>query len=115
MTEAQTYGGGIDDIRLAAQRLLDAHDAFMRGEHMTPEQLADERRVRNAAIYGAAAFMAAPDQDHGAHASARAFLLALIDPLHPDLDYLRADPAAGQVARDAREASEAQANEADHG
>ena len=29
----------------------------------------------------------------------RAFLLALIDPLHPDLDYLRADQAAGEKAR----------------
>ena len=26
-------------------------------------------------------------------------MLALIDPLHPDLDYLRADPSAGEKAR----------------
>lgn len=32
----------------------------------------------------------------------RAFLLALIDPMHPDLDYLRADPQAGIAAREGR-------------
>lgn len=32
----------------------------------------------------------------------RAFLRVLIDPLDPDLDHLRADPASGAVARAAR-------------
>lgn len=90
-------------VQDAAQRLLSAYDASMSGEGATPDQRTDAAAVRLCAAYGAAAFMAAPDQDHGAHAMARAFLLALIDPLHPDLDYLRADPAAGQVARDARD------------
>lgn len=34
----------------------------------------------------------------------RAFLMTLIDPLHPDLDYLRQDPNAGETARSERAA-----------
>lgn len=32
---------------------------------------------------------------------ARSFMTAIIDPLHPDLDYLCADPAAGAAALEA--------------
>ncbi len=57
-----------------------------------------------AACFGAGAFMASTD-DGAPLAMARAFLIALIDPLDPALDYLRQDPAAGEKARADRKGS----------
>ncbi|AUQ62150.1 hypothetical protein [Phaeobacter inhibens] len=53
-----------------------------------------------AGCFAAAAYEAAPSGGADVHALTRSFLLALIDPTDPALDYLRADPAAGAAARD---------------
>lgn len=81
---------------------LAAHDAFMAGEPLTGQQRELARSFAQAACYGAAALAASQGLDHGPTAMARAFVQALIDPLHPDLDYLRADRKAGEVARQAQ-------------
>lgn len=87
-----------DPITAAAQTMLDNANNFMGGR---PYDRAMQQRIARAAIYGAAAYEAAPCPDSGTYALLRSFCLALIDPLHPDLDYLRADPAAGAKAREA--------------
>lgn len=59
-----------------------------------------------AGIYAAAAFDAHEPKTGGeGYALTRAFLLALIDPLSEDLDYLRGNPAAGPIAREERKQS----------
>ena len=89
-----------DPITVAARLMLDNHNAFW-GVQSYDKPLND--RVTLAAVYGVAAYEAAPCDDSGTAAMARAFLTALIDPLHPDLDYLRADPAEGAKAREGRD------------
>ena len=88
-----------DPITVAAQMMLDNGDAFM---GCRPCDGALQKRIARAAVYGAAAYEAAPCVDNGTYAMMRSILLALIDPLHPDLDYLRADPAPAAKAREAR-------------
>ena len=77
-----------------AKAIIDALDA---GESE------ESSRVILAACYGAQALDVAASRgitrDGAPIAMARAFLLALIDPLDPALDYLRSDPAAGEAAR----------------
>lgn len=86
----------------AAQDMLNALDAFMGGEDLTEEQRELEKAATAAGTYAAAAYDAHTPKAGGEyHALTRAFLLALIDPTHADLDYLRADPAAGAAAREA--------------
>lgn len=87
----------LDPITKTAKALLHNHDAFMAGQ---PCDEAIEKRLSSAACFAAAAYDAAPMEDAAPAALTRAFLLALIDPLHPDLDYLRADPEAGAKARE---------------
>lgn len=82
----------------SAQRLLEAYDAFMSGNDMDAEATEKFKAVCAAISFGAAAYERGHGEQAG-HAMGRSFLLALIDPSHPDLDYLRADPAAGEVAR----------------
>lgn len=77
--------------------LLDAYDEFMRGG----ENSELVRTVVNAAVFAAAAYEKHGRGDVGTHAIARTFLLAAMDPTHHELDYLRADPASGEVARSA--------------
>lgn len=89
----------LSQIAAAARIMLDNHDAFMRG---APCDKDIDRRVTFAACFGASAYEAAPLVASGIHAMLRAFLLALIDPMHPDLDYLRADAQAGAAAREGR-------------
>ena len=85
-----------------AQGMLDAGDAFMGGRNLTAEQIELERIATIAGAFAAAAYDAHSPKGGGeCHALTRAFLLALIDPNHPDLDYLRADPSAGETARNA--------------
>ena len=86
-----------DPITVAAQMMLDNRNAI--GSPGYDGELG--RRCLSAVIFAseadrAAGYNAAPI------ALLRAFLQALIDPLHPDLDYLRADPAAGAKAREGR-------------
>lgn len=86
----------------AAREMLKAVDTFMSGAKLSDEQRELEREVMMAGCYAAAAYDEhSPKSGGELHAMVRTFLVALIDPLHPDLDYLRADPAAGAVARDA--------------
>lgn len=86
--------------RLAALA-LDAVDAFMAGAKLSAEQIELQKWVVRAGCFGAAAYDVHQPKGGGEyHAMNRAFLLALADPMHEDLDYLRAEPAAGQDARD---------------
>lgn len=94
-----TKTGGLD---LTPREMLDAYDACMSGSAATDEQYAIAATLVTAACFSAQAFAMRDDFDMGASAMVRAFLLALIDPLHPDLDYLRSNPASGAVARAAR-------------
>ena len=73
---------------------LDTYDAFLRGDQLTPSQSQLANRVAVAAAFGAAAYERGIDADQGAHAMIRSTLRALIDPAHPDLDYLRANAQA---------------------
>lgn len=82
----------------AARHLLESYDAFMAGVEMDQKDTERFKAVCAGISFGAAAYEAG----HGhqaAHAMGRSFLLAIIDPTHPDLDYLRADPKSGEVAR----------------
>lgn len=81
------------------RRMLAAYDRFIGGLDMTDEETAIAIAVARAACFGEAAYEAGHDRDQGTHAMARAFLCAMIDPVHPDLDYLRADPASGEAMR----------------
>jgi hypothetical protein len=93
------------DARAEALRgMLAAYDGYMAGEKITAEQHETETTVARAASFAAAAYERGMPGGQNVHALARSFLLALIDPDHPDLDYLRIDPATGQTARDAADA-----------
>lgn len=83
------------------QQLIEAYDASMSGQGASDVQRERAMMVATAAAYAAQAYEMRICDGQGAHALARSFLLALIDPTHPELDYLRGDPAAGKVARDA--------------
>ena len=87
-----------DPITVAARLMLDNYNAFWSVQSYDKPF---NDRVTLAAVYGVAAYEAAPCDDSGTAAMARALLPALIDPLHYDLDYLRADPASGAAAREA--------------
>ena len=87
-----------DPITVAARLMLDNHNAFW---SVQPYDKQMNDRVVLAAVYGVEAYESAPCNDIGTAAMVRSFLTALIDPLHYDLDYLRADPASGAAAREA--------------
>jgi len=90
------------DYKETAKEMLAAVDTFMSGAELTEKQRELEKAATTAGAFAAAAFDAyAPRGGGEYHALTRSFLLALVDPSHPDLDYLRADPAAGAAARDA--------------
>lgn len=92
-----------DDLKQSAKGALKALDGFMSGAEVTAEQKDLESKVTIAGSFAAAAYDHHLPKGGGEyHALTRAFLLALIDPLHPDLDYLRSDPMAGKVLRDER-------------
>ena len=76
---------------------LAAYDAFLRGDEVTETQKALADRVSLAAAFGAEAYERGIDASQGAHAMVRSTLLALVNPMHPDLDYLRAN-ACGESA-----------------
>lgn len=85
----------------APSELLDAYDAFMRGGFIAQGGEAMARAVALASSFAAAAYEDASPASHAQHALARSFLLALVNPAHPDLDYLRGDPSTGKTVRDA--------------
>ena len=87
----------------AAAGMLDAIDAFMSGRPLTAEQNELQDRVFKAGCYAAAAYDAHTPKGGGeTYSLTRAFLMALIDPLNEELDYLRQDPSSGALARDER-------------
>ena len=98
MTDQTTSTTAPDPITVAARMMLDNHNALGGPSYNSALGL----RALSAAIFAAEAQRAADDYDAAPIALMRAFLIALIDPLHPDLDYLRADPASGAAAREAR-------------
>lgn len=88
---------------MTPQQLLEVYDKFMAAEPITDAEKEISDAVAVASCFGASAYEAGMDAHQGANALLRSLLLALIDPLHPDLDYLRADPASGAVERAKRE------------
>jgi hypothetical protein len=86
------------DHKPAVKELLDSYDAFLAAMEMDDADMNRFHAVCDAINFGAAAYEAG-EGHQAAHAMGRAFLLALIDQSHPDLDYLRADPKSGEVAR----------------
>ncbi|WP_054304589.1 hypothetical protein [Gemmobacter sp. LW-1] len=78
---------GDDLITMAARQMLTNHDAFMMCE---PCDKAMERRVVLAACFGSEALAHGMCEGSGTNAMIRAILIALIDPMDPQLDYLRA-------------------------
>ncbi len=89
------------------QFMLTSFDAFMAGEPLTAEQVRANQSFRDAIVYAAAAYDMQPHPHEAVSDMGRAFLAALIDPLDARLDYLRADPTAGEEARNKRKAGAA--------
>ena len=89
-------------IQEAARAMLSTYGLSISGQPITDEQRAAGRHIALAASFAADAYSKGYCEGQDVHALCKAFLTALADPLSPDLDYLRADPGAGQVARDAR-------------
>lgn len=87
------------DTNLTPSQLLAAHERFMSGQPISLSEKTAADSVALAACFAATALNRAMTVESGIAALTRAFLLALVDPLHPDLDYLRADPASGAVER----------------
>ena len=80
--------------------LLALHDRFMSGGSITEDEKRLADSIALAAAFGAEAFVRHAGCEGGAtNALTYAFLTALIDPMSPDLDYLRMDPAAAIAAR----------------
>jgi len=79
----------MDDVKQAAQTLLDAFNA-------------DDGRVVMGACFGSAAADKCFPSEAAPGAFAVAMLTAIIDPLDESLDHLRANPASGVAARAAR-------------
>lgn len=92
-----------------AEHLLAAYDAFLSGLPITDAQKATADHVARAAVFGSAAYDAGICDGQATHAMIRSILVALIDPMHPDLDYLRADPEAARKARAAAPRAEGEA------
>ena len=82
--------------------LLASYDAFMAGSEISAKTAEAARQVSLASAFAVAAYNARIGEYKGAHALARAFLLALVDDCHPELDYLRHDPNSGNIAREAK-------------
>lgn len=88
---------------LTPAAMLDVYDRFMAGGSITDSDRKQVDHIASAAAFGAAAYEAGMDADQGTHAMMRSIMLAMVDPTHPDLDYLRADPEAAGNARAALE------------
>ena len=71
----------------AARHLLAINDDFMAGKDVDADAA---KRLGLASAFGAQAFTVCPQLNARPSAMLRALLLAIIDPTHPDLDYLRA-------------------------
>lgn len=84
-------------------QMLDVRDRQLSAEPISDVQRLAADQIALAGSFAAEAFERYPLCDGGAVAAlTRSFLLALIDPLHPDLDYLRRRPDLSDQARAAR-------------
>lgn len=90
-------------LGMTPAQMLAAYDDFMSGKSIRGDAERVAKAVSQAAAYASTAYDMGMGGGQDGHALARSFLLALIDPLHADLDYLRADPASGAVERAKRE------------
>lgn len=81
------------------EALLAIYDRFMSGAEMSVDDIATVNKIGKAACFAAEAYQNGMDGGQAVHALLRSFLCALIDPMHPDLDYLRAAPASGPDMR----------------
>ena len=90
-------------LGMTPAQMLAAYDDFMSGKHISGDTERVAKAVSRAAAYASTAYDMGMGGGQDGHALARSFLIALIDPLHADLDYLRADPASGAVERSKRE------------
>ena len=88
-----------DGLREAAEHALDAVQKFMSGQSVTADEKALADRVAMAACFAAEAYNHACMEEDGIYGLHQSFLRALVDPLHPGLDYLRDDPSTGPAAR----------------
>ena len=94
----------LTQLQKAAQEMLEAVDAFMSGDDLSEDQRLMADAAHKAGSFACAAYDAhVPKSGGECHSMTRAFLLFLVDPLHPHLDYLRAQPAAGAEARKERQ------------
>lgn len=92
----------LEQIRAAAQTILTRYDQHMGA---SPRPLDDDGAfyaIVSAIGFAGAAREHAADPYAGEATAFRALMLALIDPLHPELDYLRADPTSAAAARESR-------------
>ena len=81
-------------------KMLALYRRAISGDPVTDAERETAHAILAAASFGCEAYHRHVGCDGGATiAMLKAFLTALIDPLSPDLDYLRADPASGPAAR----------------
>jgi hypothetical protein len=78
--------GGVEGLQTAGRDMLALHDGFLSGADVDRPAA---NRLHLAASFGAQAFAVCPIPDARPAAMIRAIALALIDPMHSDLDYLR--------------------------
>ena len=88
-----------DKIAEGAQVALDVCDRFMSGQPISDADRAIADRVFLASAFASEAYEKGGLREDATWAMQRSFLRALIDPMHPGLDYLRQDPAAAVAAR----------------
>ena len=86
-------------MNLDAKTMLAAYDKFMSGKKVTADEKAIADHASKVAAFASQAYEWGFDPGHAAHAMTRAFLCAMIDPMHPDLDYLRIVPSSGADMR----------------
>ena len=83
---ATSEAGGVEGLQTAGRDMLALHDGFLSGADVDRPAA---NRLHLAASFGAQAFAVCPIPDARPAAMIRAIALALIDPMHSDLDYLR--------------------------
>jgi hypothetical protein len=83
---APAEAGGVEGLHTAGRDMLALHDGFLSGADVDRPAA---NRLHLAASFGAQAFAVCPIPDARPAAMIRAIALALIDPMHSDLDYLR--------------------------
>lgn len=101
MGEEMKNGAGVVDHAAAAADMLAVWNEWLSGRGGDQEK-AD--RLSLAACFAANAYEVHPFADGAPNALMQAFLQAMVDPLHPDLDYLRAVPESGAIEREKRDA-----------